>query len=742
MKNIKEIIFVSLATLFVLGIIIGKDKYIEYKQAHLTYVPGTYTVSSVGYHGEIKMDVTFNETGITNVEILSENETEEIGHKALPVILNRIMNAQGAGVDAVTGATVTTNAVLSALCKAAEIAKVSDLTAFRTKGIRKSRSNATIEDEWDIVVVGGGGAGLAAAAQAAQDGNSVLVIEKNADLGGNTVISGGVYQSATPHLVWDAHNPDATEGKGYNGKMCPKVKAVKGNIATLKMILGWAEKPFDTKYYKTHKFVAGDTEELAKHGVHSEYLPILKALKAEIRAYLAWAENRLAHGQKEEQLTLFSTNNLHIFQTYYGGLRMSNDGKDWCYGDVKLVSQFINESQALRPWLEEMGVQFEESQSIIVGGLWYRACRMKGAEVTIDGKTEFYEKNKGAYVMAPYATIVNAGKHNKIMMLTSAQDLIMDDGMVTGVNALCEDGTKVIAHARKGVIVATGGYAANIKMVMDTNRYWSNDNLMPTTKTTNRSTLQGDGILMAQSIGAAVTGMGWTQMMPLSFAKTGNIAFGGVDNCVMLRPTDGKRYVDEMSERDVLSLAAFENGIQMLGGNGAHYYIAAEYSSGPQYGPVLPDAEDCQYTVKVSELPRLFKKLNLKTDVNAVINTIRKFDKAIMTGKQPNDVQRRYAVATIGYCKKRTDGTYDASTYNLEDTKVIFRILAPATHHTMGGLCIDTSRRVLDTKGKPIPGLYAAGEVTGGIHGGNRLGGNALTEILVSGRIAAKTAGK
>jgi fumarate reductase flavoprotein subunit len=83
------------------------------------------------------------------------------------------------------------------------------------------------------------------------------------------------------------------------------------------------------------------------------------------------------------------------------------------------------------------------------------------------------------------------------------------------------------------------------------------------------------------------------------------------------------------------------------------------------------------------------------------------------------------------------DGTYDKSTYALDSTLLTIRTLAPATHHTMGGLVVDEKRQVLDASGKPIPGLYAAGEVTGGIHGGNRLGGNALTEILVSGRIAA-----
>ncbi len=65
--------------------------------------------------------------------------------------------------------------------------------------------------------------------------------------------------------------------------------------------------------------------------------------------------------------------------------------------------------------------------------------------------------------------------------------------------------------------------------------------------------------------------------------------------------------------------------------------------------------------------------------------------------------------------------------------------MAPSTHHTMGGLSIDTERHVLDESGNIIEGLYAAGEVTGGIHGGNRLGGNAIVEIFVSGRIAANT---
>lgn len=596
---------------------------------------------------------------------------------------------------------------------------------------------------WDIVVIGGGGAGLCAAAQAALDGNTVLVLEKAAEIGGNTAKSGGVFQSVTPYLVWEKDNPDAVEGKGDDGKMHPKIKAVTGNLNSLRKLLDWSEKPFDTSYYKNHPFNPGDVDELSKHGVHSEYLPVLKELKQEIRTYLVWAEKQMSQGKKETELALFSTNNLHIFQTYYGGVRPSDDGTEWCYGDVELVSQFVKEGQQLKPWLTELGVKFNETQSILVGMLYYRGVSTSGAEVTIDGKTEFFEGNKGMYVMAPYAAIVNSNKKNMVMTNTAARDLIFEGDRVKGVNAVREDGSKFKALAKKGVIIATGGYAANIQKVVETNKYWSSSNLTTAIKTTNNPAMQGDGIWMAQAIGADVTGMGWTQMLPLAFAKTGNIAFGGVDNAIFISPKTGKRYVDEMSERDALSVAAFDNGIEFMGASGAHFYIVGKYSFAfAKAGPLLPDGEGAQYTTTIAQLPDLLKKLDIKTDANTIIQSIRDYDEALLSGKSPEGVGKKYATYTIGESVRNADGTYQRETYNLENTKLIFRILAPATHHTMGGLRVDTERHVLDTNGNPIPGLYAAGEVTGGIHGGNRLGGNALTEILVSGRIAARNASK
>lgn len=709
----------------------------------VTFTPGTYTAEAEGYHGQIKLDVTFDENSISSINIVEDHETEGIGHEALPMMVERIIQAQGTGVDAVTGATVSSAAIKQAVNNAAMEALVSSLAAFKHKNGKKLHVGETIEDIWDIVVVGGGGAGLFAAAQAAQDGNTVLVLEKAANLGGNTVVSGGAFQSVIPYLVWEENNPDATEGKGDDGKMYPKTKVVAGGLNTLRMLLNWSEAPFDTAYYATHPFVAGDVEEQLKHGVHSEYLPVLQALKKELRTYLAWADKQMHKGKKETELTLFSTNNLHIFQTYYGGLRPSYDGKEWCYGKVELVSQFIQEGQQLKPWMTQMGVDFYESQAYIVGMLHYRSVSAKGAQVTINGMSEFVPGNQGIYVKAPLAAIVNANSHNKVMTLTTAQDLIFEDGRVKGVNALCNDGSVLKAYAKKGVIIATGGYAANVKKVVETNRYWSADNLTDQIRTTNISTMQGDGIWMAQGIGADVTGMGWTQLLPLSFAKTGSIAFGGVDNSIFISPKTGKRYVDEVSERDALSIAAFDNGIVFRGAHGAHFFIMGKYSFNlVKAGPPLPDQEEAQYTVKIAQLPQLLKDLNIDTDAQTIVQTIREYDEMLMAGKKPTDVDKKFAIYTIGYSVRNEDGTYQRDTYDLENTELLFRILAPATHHTMGGLLVDTERRVLDTQGNPIPGLFAAGEVTGGIHGGNRLGGNAITEVLVSGRIAARNAGK
>ena len=704
--------------------------------AAVAFTAGTYTGTAKGYNGPVEVAVIFSDSAVTAIEVGANKETDHVGNVAFEPVIADILAANGTGVDGVSGATFSSNAIRNAVNDAAEQAGCTNMDAFKAAGAAHE-PQAAIEETYDVVVIGAGGAGIAAAAQAAQDGNTVLVIEKNAEVGGNTLVSGGQYQSVMPYLVWDPADPDATTGVGYDGNTYNKVVESVATLGELKTILGWSEEPFDEAYYKDHEFVASDIAELSKHGVHAEYLQTLKDLKAEIQAYLDWAEPKVAEGAG--QLTLFSTVNLHIFQTYYGGLRPSADMTSWIYGDYDLVKQFIEGGQTLKQWLEAQGSTFvEDTQPTLIGALWYRENEFVGA--TIDGVD--YPGRWGTYFKAPMNTVLATSEtaaSNKIMLRTTAEELIVEDGKVTGVKATQYDGTPVTAHATKGVVIATGGYAANLQMVVDTNVYWSSDYLSTSTKTTNRSSLKGDGITMAQAVGADVTGMGYTQMMPISWIDDGNLAFGGGNYAIYINPTTGKRFVDETSERDVLSLAEFRNGIEHNGTKGVFIELANASSKIP--GPYLYGNEDVewrQYVRTVDQLAELFASLGLETDADTVRATIENYDKAVMAGEQPEGVKKTNPNALIGYAEKDESGKYLPETYKLDGVELRVRFMAPSTHHTMGGIKVDTERHALDAEDNVIPGLYAAGEVTGGIHGGNRLGGNAIVEIFVSGRTAAE----
>ena len=710
------------------------------------FTAGTYTATADGYNGAVTVEVTYSDSAIENIDVVSSVETDHVGTVAYDIMIPEMLEANGSGVDGVAGATFTTRALRNAVNDTAEQAACTNLDAFKAAKVEHTAGDP-VDLTYDVVIVGAGGAGMGAAAQAAQDGNTVLVLEKNAEMGGNTLVSGGQFQSVMPYLVWDPEDPDATTGVyGGDGQTYDKVKSVQGCINELKMILNWSEEPFDEAYYQDNEFVAGDALELSKHGVHAEYLPILQALKAEIQAYLDWAQPQLDNGVAENQLTLFSTLNLHIFQTYYGGLRQSADKSQWIYGDVDLVSQFINGGQGLKEWLEEQGATFvENSQPTLIGALWYRENEFVGSTIDLDGDGNPEMGRWGSYFAAPYTTLVNANEANQVMTRTTATDLIVEDGRVVGVKAVKYDGTEVTAHATKGVILATGGYAANIGMVLDNNIYWSTEYLTETTKTTNRSSLQGDGIAMAEAVGAATTGLGFTQLMPISWVDNGNLAFGGGNYACWINPLTGHRFVDEGSERDVLSLAEFRNGMVVNGTPGVflEFYNKEEHIPGPPIAQLgEEDFEGRYYYIhgNVEELTELFSKLEgVTADPQVVLDTIKAYDMAVMGQGEYPDVGKAIASRTVGNVEKNEDGTYNVETYDLENTLLTVRLMAPSTHHTMGGIVVDTGRHVLDTEGNVIPGLYAAGEVTGGIHGGNRLGGNAIVEIFVSGRTAAST---
>lgn len=739
------------------GVDTSRMASVAHKNVDVSYTPGTYTGTGTGYNGPVNLKVTFTKDGIKDIDYSDNIETAHIGKPAFDWLVDDAKEANGSGIDSVSGATFTSAGFKEALADAAGQAKASDLDGFKSNTV-VHKAQDPVDETYDVVVVGGGGAGMAAAVQAAQNGDTVAVIEENCEIGGNTVASGGQFQSVQKYLVWDENDPDATTGT-YKGVTYDKVKEATGNIEVLRTIENWNEDEFDPDYFKDHKFTAGDIDTLSKAGVHKEYLPTLQALKKEIKAYLDWAEPQLAAGKAESDLTLFSTVNLHIFQTYYGGLRPNNDQSEWVYGDYDLVSQFINGGQDLKGWLEDQGALFDESvQPTIVGALWNRENDFMGCDLDGDGKADADGTNaKGKTVWNTYfATTENTllktsptASDNHIYLRTKADSLVTDGDKVTGVKAEQYDGTEVTLHANKGVVLATGGYAANIKRVMETNEYWADGDITEKTETTNRSSLVGDGIDMAEKVNAGTTGMGWTQLMPISWVDNGDLAFGGGNYAIYINPTTGRRYVNETSERDVLSLAEFENGVTYDDANGTVIEIANSDQAIPgpyPYGTPKDDdltlwesdVENRQYTRTVDQLDDLFSELGFKCTGEQVRKTIETYDKALMEGKESSlDVNKTGWTRLIGNAEKDENGNYKEDTYTLDGVKLKIRLLAPSTHHTMGGVTVDENRHVLDKDGKAIDGLYAAGEVTGGIHGGNRLGGNAIVEIFVSGRTAA-----
>lgn len=695
----------------------------------VAFTEGTYTGTGTGYNGPVTVDVTFTADGISDITVKEQAETAHVGDVVYDILIPEIIEATGTGSDVVSGATFSSRALYSAVNDAAEQAGA-DMDTFKSNKVEHTPGEK-ITKTADVIVVGAGGAGMAAAAQAAQNGDTVIIVEQNAEIGGNTVVSGGAYQSVMPYLVWEEDNPDATTGE-YDGVTYDKVLANAGTLSTLRTIASWSESEFDGTIDEQHPFTAGEIVTLSQRGVHQEYLPTLQTLKTQINAYLEWADAQLAAGKKETDLTLFSTTELHVFQTYYGGLRPNAEKTDWVYSNYELVQQMVDGGQEVKEWLVDQGAEFDNaSQPTLIGCLWQR--ENSPIQAVIDGET--YTGNWGVYFMAPKNTVLKANEANEIMLRTTANELVQDEtGKVVGVNATQYDGTEVELTANKGVILATGGYAANISMVIDTNDYWSSDYLTDRIGTTNRNSLQGSGITMATALNAATTGEEWTQLMPLGWLDTGNLAFGSGDNVIFINPTTGKRYVDEMSERDVLSETAFENGIEKLGKKGTYVEISnGETGSYGSQNSAVDQSADVENKVYYRDLDGAAELLGLDKEV--LEQTITEYDNYVMGVTDTLEVPKSSYKGTIGNVEMNEDGTYNVDTYNIGMLKI--RYMAPSTHHTMGGLSIDLDRHVLDTEGNVIEGLYAAGEVTGGIHGGNRLGGNAIVEIIVSGRTAA-----
>ena len=295
-----------------------------------------------------------------------------------------------------------------------------------------------------------------------------------------------------------------------------------------------------------------------------------------------------------------------------------------------------------------------------------------------------------------------------IMLNTEATELIMDNGAAAGVKA--QDKEHDYTINAKAVILATGGFGANYDMMTSYNP------ALAGAVTTNHAGATGDGINMAVAVGADTVDMEQIQLHPTVYQKTGLLVSESVRSMGgILVNAEGKRFTNDMSTRDAVSNAELEQP-------GSYAYIIFDQR-------IVDDLSSTQkyinsgLTVQADTYEELAKAMGLTGDaVQNFVSTMDTWNAAVANGED----------AEFGRNNGMDEDLATAPYYAIQ--------IAPGIHHTMGGLKIDTSAQVLNTSGGAIPGLFAAGEVTGGVHGGNRIGGNAVCDFVVFGRIAGGSA--
>lgn len=540
-------------------------------------------------------------------------------------------------------------------------------------------SNAILKAVEDCVKQAGGD--VESLKQKSADSKTGEAIEKTADVivigGGGAGLAAAASASEDGSTVIVIEKSISTGGNTiraggqYNTYDPDRQKNVKMNPSLLNELKGYLDdKPED----------------------YGDFAPSLVTLQGQIKEYLAG-----------DTTVLFDSPELHTIHAYIGGKRTDLQGNT-ITGNYELVTTMTNNSLPTLKWVEGLGAHINDEVGTVLGALWPRSHSP-------------LEHTGIGYLKPLEDTAVKLG--TEIMLETKAEELIVENGKVTGVKAVKSDGTPVTLKANKGVVMATGGFGANPEMRQKYNTYWPE---MPLTmKTTNTPAATGDGIIMGEKIGAQLVGMGFIQLMPSSHPETGSLSggvWGSAETQVFVNK-DGKRFVNEYAERDVLASAALQQEDQLF------YIICDKNTAGisPEGKNVWGD--DVEKLVETKSIYRADTledlAVQLGMEKNALVDEINKYNSFIDKGVDPEFGKSNF-------------GT------KIETAPFYATPRSPSVHHTMGGLAIDTSARVLDANNQPIPGLYAAGEVTGGIHAGNRLGGNAITDIIVFGKIAGQSA--
>lgn len=409
-----------------------------------------------------------------------------------------------------------------------------------------------------------------------------------------------------------------------------------------------------------------------------------------------WADYK-----KSGSESLFDTPELHALQSWKAGDYKAN---------LELVYRLTKEAPEIQETLAKMGIIWQKKPTQFVGALWPRSHRASNYK-------------SGVGYIDTYLDLIKAENLPvAFMMSTPAESLITKDDKVIGVKAKAPDGKTYTILASKGVILASGGFGANVKMRNEYDELWDKK-LDEKVKTTNMPAITGDGINMALKVGAGVKDMGYIQLLPTTDPATGSTNHKIVESTNIYVNKLGNRFVNEQGRRDVLAKAALAQPDHIFYIIGTEQTLLKDKEGRGPYGILISDLLKQKKAFKADTLEELAKKVGM--DPANLKRTVEKWNEFCKTQKGDE-----FGRMSCEDGNKLPGGPYYAS------------LMTPSVHHTMGGLTIDKDTRVLNKAGKPIPGLFAAGEITGGIHGTNRVGCNAVPDALIYGTIAGREVGK
>ena len=592
-------------------------------------VSGDFTGTAQGLGGDVTVTLTLKDGKIVGCTATGDKETEGIGSKVIDSFPAIVAESGSIAVDAISGATVTSNAFVAAAEAALTEAGLNP-EDYKTAIATAAGEDRTVDA--DVVVVGAGGAGMTAAISAAADGLKVVVVESQAMVGGNSVrATGGMNAAKTP-----------LQDKNTFGESA-------GVEKTLAAAEGYADNETITALAAT---------------VSEQW----EAYKANPEGY-------------------FDSVELMELDTMIGGKGINNP---------ELVKTLCSNTADSIVWLDSVGASLTS-----VGAFGGASVKRIHRPVNAEGKT----LSVGAYIVPILEkNLQDAGV--EIILNTTVDTILTDaNGAACGVSGVANDGSKLTVNA-DAVILTTGGFGANLDMVV------SYKPELAGFMTTNAAGIQGQGIKMAEALGAATVDMNQIQIHPTVEANTASLITEGLrgDGAILVN-AEGKRFFDEVSTRDKVSAAEIAQP-------GSYSYLIVDQAMADASN-VIQGYIKKGFTTQGETYEELAKALGM--DEAAFAETMNTWN---------------------GYVEAKNDPEFGRTSFaNPLNTAPYYAIKVTAgVHHTMGGLKINPAAEVLTEDGSAIAGLFAAGEVTGGVHGANRLGGNAVADFVVFGRIAAQSA--